>query len=142
MSAFEKMNPRELISRVSVDTEIVSDFIVTIAGVLFGAIYSFYLGLELIGGYHIDLLKFQLVFAPVFFLYRVFHGKISYYYQYSIQKRLSSLTEFLSELLINVPIIKIFVKEKAEAKRGEELIDEYNRTIVENNIIDTLFLCI
>lgn len=137
---FDDMNNREFISRATNDTSVIGEFIVTISVSLLSIIYSLYLGLKLIYEYNYWLFIFQIFFIPIMVFVKIFEGKIVAIFQYRIQSRLSTLTEYLAEMLTNIPIIKIFSTEDKESNRGEETIEEYNKVIVKSNFISSLFM--
>lgn len=137
---FEDMNNRELISRVTNDTSMIGEFFTTISVSLFSIMFSLYLGLKLIYEYNYGLFVFQIIFIPFMILAKVFEGKLVAIFQYRIQSKLSILTEYLAEMLVNIPLIKIFSTENKESDRGEATIDEYNKVMVKSSFVSSVFL--
>lgn len=137
---FEDMNNRELISRVTNDTSMIGEFFTTISVSLFSIMFSLYLGLKLIYEYNYGLFVFQIIFIPFMILAKVFEGKLVAIFQYRIQSKLSILTEYLAEMLVNIPLIKIFSTENKESNRGEDTIDEYNKVMVKSSFVSSVFL--
>lgn len=137
---FEDMNNRELISRVTNDTSMIGEFFTTISVSLFSIMFSLYLGLKLIYEYNYGLFVFQIIFIPFMILTKVFEGKLVAIFQYRIQSKLSILTEYLAEMLVNIPLIKIFSTENKESDRGEDTIDEYNKVMVKSSFVSSVFL--
>lgn len=142
MSAVNSFNPRELISRISNDTGMLSDFIVSVFMVIAGEAFHFYFALSQIAEYSSRLLALQLLFIPVSLLMHWIQGSFSYRFQYGVQLRLSDLTEYLSERLVNIPLIKVFTGEKKEIQNGEDHIDEYSGMRIRFAMIDVVFVII
>lgn len=139
-SAFDSLNPKELISRTTVDTQDIGNFLATAMATLTGDVYRLVLNIMLVYSYHPHLALMQLIIVPLFILEKLIQGRIDYRYNYRLQLRISRLTAFLSDLLVNIPIIKIFTQEKKETKRGEELIDELNDTKLKIGYIGLAFI--
>lgn len=140
MSDVNEINPRELISRTANDTGMLSDFLVTVLMVIAGEVFHFFLALNQIRTYSINLLIVQLIFIPLSLLAHWLQGGFAYRLQYGIQLRLSNLTEYLSERLMNIPLIKIFTREDTEIKNGDEHIDIYSKVRIKASMLDVLFV--
>lgn len=132
---YDKVKPNEMISRVSTDTaqiSIIFSYIVpafiSIIAMTVGVIatlftYDYRLGLA------------QALFVPIYVGFYFWYGRWSYSVNRTVQSKLASLTQFLSELLVNVPLIKTFVTEKQEDKRGKKNIQSYYKASVNRGLI-------
>ncbi|RLK63464.1 ABC transporter ATP-binding protein [Atopobacter sp. AH10] len=140
VSSLRQFNPNELISRTTDDTQQLSDFMVTVTVTLLSAIYSVYINLALIASYHKNLMYVQLAVIPILLILRIIEGEVNYRIQYQAQYRLSKFTEYMAEILTNVPLIKSFVKEKYEGDRASKVIDDYNNIHFKSSAIGLLFI--
>ena len=139
VSVYYRINPRELISRTTTDTSAMGDIFVTaIIGVV-SNLFAIYFSLSYISGYHRTLFLIQLSIIPALVILKIINGKVSFTYSYRQQLKLAFLTEYLSQKLINIPLIKVFSKEDYEKKKGSEVIREYNRSRYFLGVVDILF---
>lgn len=139
ISAFETMNPNELISRTTNDTRTIGDSLVTVVTTLITTPFTLYWVLVQLYGYHPMLAYSLLVLVPLFIIEKLIQGRIDFTLSYKYQFRLAELTELLSERLINIPLIKIFSREKEETEKGEANISELNRVSLKMQLIGLAF---
>lgn len=123
---FHKTSPRELISRVTSDTQLLGTVFVTVVRGLLDDSYALYLSLGYVFSYHKTLGWLQLALIPFIIFVKFLQGRIFFKRTYRVQEKLAELTKYLSQMLINIPLVKVFVKEDHEIKRGSEVIKEYN----------------
>lgn len=136
---FHKTSPRELISRVTSDTQLLGTVFVTVVRGLIVDSYALYLSLGYVFSYHKTLGWLQLALIPLIFLVKFLQGRIFFNRSYRVQEKLAELTKYLSQILVNVPLVKVFVKEDHEIKRGSEVIKEYNRSRFQIELMEFLF---
>ncbi|PWW32689.1 MULTISPECIES: ABC transporter ATP-binding protein [Paenibacillus] len=133
--------PREMISRTTDDTTKLSDLF---ARDLANAISSIYLligTLVILFSYDWRLAVVEALIIPLIIALGIINGRLSFKWTNRIQAGLAQLTEFLSELLLNIPLIKTFTKENREENRGKELIDKlYITRLMYEVITKTLLL--
>lgn len=127
MSVYQKTSPRELISRITVDTGTAGDLFVTVLTNLLSGIYGLFLAFSYIFSYNKTLVWIQLGLIPLALLIKYIQGRVVFSYTYKQQTRLSALTAYLSQILVNIPLVKVFLKENFEKERGEAVIKQYNR---------------
>lgn len=139
ISVYQRTSPRELISRITIDTGTAGDLFVTVLTNLLSGTYGLFLAFSYIWSYNKTLVWIQLGLIPVSLLIKYIQGRVAFTYSYKQQKRLSSLTEYLSQTLVNIPLVKVFLKEKFEKDRGEETIKQYNRARFELKASETIF---
>ncbi|RLK63944.1 ABC transporter ATP-binding protein [Atopobacter sp. AH10] len=137
--SLEKLNPNELISRTSADTSNLGEFLFTITITTITALYATYTKLSLISSYNKKLVYCQLVLIPFLLILRILEGRIDYKIQYRLKYRLSRLTEYLAEILINVPLIKSYVKEKEKLDKGAQAIESYNDELFRMERVSYIF---
>ncbi|MCJ8171516.1 ABC transporter ATP-binding protein [Clostridium botulinum] len=125
---YDKNMPKEMISRTTNDTTKLSDFFAfSIANVL-SSIYQLVGSFVILFSYNWRLAAAEAIIIPLIYLIGIINGRVSFKWNNRIQMRLAKLTEFLSEILLNIPLVKAFVKEDTELKRGEECIDKLYKT--------------
>lgn len=139
MSVYQRTSPRELISRITVDTGTAGDLFVTVLTNLLSGTYGLFLAFSYIWSYNQTLVWIQMGLIPVSLLIKYIQGRVAFAYSYKQQKRLSSLTEYLSQILINIPLVKVFLKENFEKERGEATIKQYNRARFELKASEIIF---
>lgn len=140
ISLYQKISPRELISRTTTDTNFLGDVFITVVMNILINIFSLYLSFRYIYSYNHTLFYIQLSLIPILILVKIVQGRFVFAYSYNQQKKLASLTQYLSQILINIPLVKVFVKEDVEKKNGEIAIRQYNKARYKLGILDTLFL--
>lgn len=64
----------------------------------------------------------------------IFYGKWNYRTHKYTQNRLAGLTQFLSELLVSIPLIKSFANEKKETNRGRDNIQLYYKANMKRSL--------
>ncbi len=128
MPYYDKNMANRLISRTTNDTTVLSDFVASGIPYIPSAIYTLITTLVLLFGYNWRLVVLQLVMIPIVFFVTIFQGRIQFKWNRRIQGRIAELTGYLAEALSNVPLIKVFVKEKREEEKGRENIDELYKT--------------
>ncbi len=128
MPYYDKHMANRLISRTTNDTTVLSDFFASGIPYIPSAIYTLITTLVLLFGYNWRLVVLQLIMIPIVLLVTIYQGRIQFKWNRRIQGRVAELTGYLAEALSNVPLIKVFVKEKREEEKGRENIDELYKT--------------
>lgn len=139
LSVYQETHPRALISRMTNDTEAAGDLFVTVLTNLLSGSYGLFLAFAYIWSYHQTLVWIQLGLIPLALLIKYIQGRVVFTYTYKQQRRLSTLTDYLSQILINIPLVKIFLREAFEKSRGELIIKEYNRARFEVKTAEIIF---
>ncbi len=139
MSFFADGNPRDAITRITVDIEAIANSLVLGFFPMVSSVYGIWAVLRLIGYYDYRLSLILAGFIPLFVLLTWVKGRISYSINNIDHSLLSILTMKLSELVENIPLTKAFVKEKQEAERGEEIVDRIYYISIKSNWYDVLF---
>lgn len=132
---FDKVKSNEMISRVSTDTSKISIIFSYIVPTFISIIYMTVGVILTLFTYDWRLGLAQAIFVPIYVGFYFWYGRWSFKVNRTVQNRLAGLTQFLSELLVNIPLIKTFVTEKKEDKRGKENIQSYYKASVNRGLI-------
>ena len=79
-----------------------------------------------------------LAFVPLTILFSFVVGRLNLRFQNAAKYRLSNLTEYLSELVSALPLLKAFNMQTYERRRGEQVINEYYTTSKHLIFLDVL----
>ncbi|QOS77001.1 ABC transporter ATP-binding protein [Paenibacillus sp. JNUCC31] len=133
--------PREMISRTTDDTTKLSDLFARDLGNAISSIYLLIGTFVILFSYDWRLAFVEALIIPLIIALGIINGRLSFKWTNRVQASLAQLTEFLSELLLNIPLIKTFTKENREDNRGKELIDKlYITRLMYEVITKTLLL--
>lgn len=135
---YDKNMPREMISRTTDDTTKLSDFFAFDIGNIISSLYQLVGTFVILFNYNWRLAAAEAIIIPLIYLIGIINGRISFKWNNRIQMSLAKLTEFLSETLLNIPLVKAFVKENVELKRGEECINKLYKTKFQYNCISSV----
>lgn len=125
---YDKNMADQLISRTTLDTTMLSDFFGSSIPYIPATVYSFVGTFVILFTYNWRLIVLEAVIVPVVLLITILSGKIRYTWNNRIQGAVADLSAYLSGILVNVPLVKVFVKEKAEEKRGQDSIHHLYQT--------------
>ncbi len=132
---YDKVKPNEMISRVTTDTAQISIIFSYIVPTFISVIYMTVGVIATLFTYDWRLGLAQAIFVPIYVGFYFWYGRWSYSVNRTVQSKLARLTQFLSELLINIPLIKTFVTEKQEDVRGKKNIQSFYRASVNRGLI-------
>lgn len=123
-SEYYEANPSgTLISRATMDTATLSDFIVGAFCYIPSLVYTFVGTFIIIFGYDWRLVVLEAVLVPLLLLITWLNGRLQFKWYNRIQGKLAELSGFLAERLVNIPLMKLFVKEEYEQKQGLDTVD-------------------
>ncbi|MDO5738075.1 MAG: ABC transporter ATP-binding protein [Eubacteriales bacterium] len=125
--AFKKLSGREMISRITQDSDLLAATLVTVIITIISSTYGVYLYLRMIFEYHKTLAYVQFALVPVFLLLKFIAGRIQYNLSFRSRFRFASLTRYMASILVNIPLVKSYNREAYERVRGNMAIDEYNK---------------
>lgn len=135
LSMYDKVKPTEMVSRITLDAGTISQVVggwftgipvmlySTIATVVILFTYDWRLGLAI------------LIYIPIYVGFNIYYGKWNYRASKETYNRLSQLTQFLSELLMSVPLIKTFVTETKEDERGKLQLQHYYKANLRRSLV-------
>ncbi|MBB4823271.1 ATP-binding cassette subfamily B protein AbcA/BmrA [Sporosarcina luteola] len=125
MRFFDSMKPTTMITRITTDASKIStvlgSYLPSLAATIYGTVgivaviftYDWRLGLTVA------------VYIPLYLIFNAYYGKWNFRAFKETYNRLSVLTQFLSERLMSVPLIKTFVTEKKEDELGHKSLQYY-----------------
>lgn len=134
---FDKNMANQIISRNTEDTTTLSKLIGDTIPAIPSYIYSFVAIFVALFTYNWRLVLLSVAVIPLVWFTYFLDGRVNFKWQNRLQTRLAELTGYLSEVLTNIPLVKVFVKEKTEERKGQESIDEIYRTKKKAAIITT-----
>ncbi|GGH50303.1 antibiotic ABC transporter ATP-binding protein [Paenibacillus silvae] len=113
-----------MISRTTEDTTRLSSFFAVDLGGILSSLYLLIGTFVILFSYNWRLAAVEAFIIPLVIVVGIVNGRLSYKWTNRVQRSLAKLTELLSELLVNIPLIKTFTKENVEEERGKEYIDK------------------
>lgn len=136
---FDKGNAKEMISRTTDDTTKISDLLAYGVGNILSAVYGIVGSFIILFSYDWRLAAAEIVILLLVVGIAVLNGRVSFKYNFGIQAKLASLTGFISEIIVNIPLVKTFVNEKKEEERGKDLIKEFFKVNFKFRIFGQVF---
>ncbi|MGN1251177.1 MAG: ABC transporter ATP-binding protein, partial [Candidatus Spyradocola sp.] len=128
MSELEEDGSREYISRATTDTASIGMLFSSILPGIVSTIYYVVGSVINVGDYSPVLSIIMLVVVALQILLAFFGGKIVYRWNDRAQGKLAALTEMVSEVMNNIPLVKIYTAENVERRRGSRAIRDYQTT--------------
>ena len=125
---FDTTPSATLISRATQDTTTLSDFLVGGLCYLPSLIYTFVASFVIIFSYDWRLVVLEAVLVPILFGITWLHGRLQFKWYNKMQGKLATLSAFLAERLVNIPMMKLFVREEFEQQNGLNTVDELYNT--------------
>lgn len=139
MEDIEKSDPREMVSRVTTDTKLLAELLLSIVVdelprlyYMFGALIKVY------KNYNTTLGTVMLVSIPVTLLLSWITGRLTFGKADAAQAAVSRLTARLAEKINNIPIIKSYNSQRKEADSGERVIGDLEKNLRKKAVIDRL----
>lgn len=122
---YDKVSSNTLLSRITIDTESFNAFILDILWQIIMSVYTLVLTLKEMSDISLKASFVLLIFVPISFLMSFIMGRLNIKYENAVKFKMSNLTDYLSELVSCLPIIKSFNRQHYETERGKKVIDEY-----------------
>ena len=142
MGFFDKNGSSELISRETEDTSQLSNFLTDdIAGIISNA-YTLIATMVILLGYDWHLVVAEILIVPVIVVIGIVKGRVDFSLNNRLQLKVALLTGGIAEILVNVPLIKVFVQEEKATKQSEEKTNELYRTKMKITWIGNAFAAI
>lgn len=132
---YDKLKSTSMISRITTDAATISTVLGSLVPSLSATIYGTVGIVAVIFSYEWRLGIAVLAYIPFYLLFNFYYGKWSYRTNKETYNRLSTLTQFLSELLMSVPLIKTFANEAKEDFRGQKNLAFYYRANLRRYIV-------
>ncbi|MBD7984224.1 ABC transporter ATP-binding protein [Sporosarcina sp. Sa2YVA2] len=132
---YDKLKSTSMISRITTDAATISTVLGSLVPSLAATIYGTVGIVAVLFTYEWRLAVSVMVYIPFFLLFNFYYGKWSYRTNKETFNRLSTLTQFLSELLMSVPLIKTFANETKEDIRGQKNLSYYYKANLRRYIV-------
>lgn len=135
---FDKVSSSTLISRITVDTDSMNELVFDV--VLDGISQIYYMGLTIAAMSAISIKAglILLVFTPLSLLLAYVVGRFNLRFGNRAQYTLSSLTDYLSELVSCMPLLRALNMQGYERRRGKKVVDDYykaNRGLIGLDVV-------
>ena len=124
-SYYDKVAPNTLLSRITVDTDGFNAFLMDVVLALAFQIYYLVLTIKEMSGISLKAAFFMLAFVPLSLLITFVSGRLNLKFQNAMKFKMSNLTDYLSELVASMSVVKAFNQQDYESRRGKKVIDEY-----------------
>ena len=125
---YDRVSASSLISRITVDSDAINTFVLDVVLEFFVQIYYLSLTVHEMNKVSMNVGFKLLAFVPLTILITFIVGRISLRFESDLKYRLSDLTNYLSELISCLPLLKAMNRQKYETRRGRMAIDEYYRS--------------
>jgi ATP-binding cassette subfamily B protein AbcA/BmrA len=132
-SYFDRVSSNTLLSRITVDADCLNTVIMDIVLYGFFLIYMLVLTIREMSSISLQAAGWLMIFTPVFFLFSFVVGRLNLRFESNMKFKMADLTDYLSELMASLPIIKSFNRQDYEERRGEAVINDYytaNRNVI------------
>ncbi len=126
---YDKNMADRLITRTTQDTTTLSDFITMIPDIP-ATIYRFVGVFIILFGYNWRLVAREASMIPIILGVSYLSGRVQFTWWNRIQGKVADFGGYLSEILANVPLVKVFVKENTEEEKGDTKINGIFKTKV------------
>lgn len=119
MDFFDRNDPSDLISAITNDVSSAVESFINIIIYLVPSIYYVVMAFGRIKEYHIILALSCLALIPVKYLYAVIMGRKFQSSSAVLYGKIGTLTAFLADRIVHLPLIKAYTNEEEECKNGE-----------------------
>ncbi len=130
---FDRVSSNTLISRITIDTEAVNEIVFDIVLELLTSIYYLTLTLREMSAISLKASLIMLAFAPLSVLLAFIVGRHTMKLENKSKFQMSNLTDYLSELLSCLPLLKARNMQGYERRRGKKVVKDYynaNRNLI------------
>ncbi len=132
---YDSNSASSLLSAVTSDTENTVASLLSTIVLIPGLLTYLATSIPLLSSYSPKLLAVVFVLIPIYILYSFFMGRWQCKVGFRIQMRIGGLTGFLTERIRNLTLIKSFVTEKEEEKKGLDAAKELSKANVEYSYV-------
>ena len=140
-SYYDRVPSSTLISRITVDTEAINEFVLDVVLELITSSYYLILTIREMSGISLKAGMMLMVFSPLSVLITFLVGRLTMRFENSAKFEMSNLTEYLSELISCLPLLKAFNMQAYEHRRGKKAVNDYykaNRNLVGLEVVSQL----
>ena len=135
---FDRVSSNTLLSRITLDAEGLNEFIIDVILELGFQINLLVLTINEMSKISSDAGITLMGFLPITFIFSFVVGRINLKFQNISKYKLADFTNYLSELVSCLPLLKAFNKQAYENKRGRIIIDDYYKASKNLVILDIL----
>lgn len=135
---FDKVSSSTLISRITVDTDSMNELVFDVVLDGISQIYYMTLTIAAMSAISIKAGLILLVFTPLSLLLAWVVGRFNLRFGNRAQYTLSSLTDYLSELVSCMPLLRALNMQGYERRRGKKVVDDYykaNRGLIGLDVV-------
>ena len=136
-SYYDKVTASTLISRITEDSDAINEFVMDIIIEFVSQIYYFIVTIFAMSTISIKAGLILLAFTPLSVLIAFVAGRLGLKFENASKFRLSNMTEYLSELVSCLPLLKAFNMQAYEARRGKKVSDDYFKANAKLTLLDT-----
>ncbi|MBR6473159.1 MAG: ABC transporter ATP-binding protein [Firmicutes bacterium] len=132
-SYYDKVSSSSLISRISVDSDGINTFVLDVVLEFFAQLYYTALIVNEMNKTSKNVGFMLLAFLPLTFMIAFIIGRLNLKFQSNMKYKLSDLTNYLSEIISVLPLLKAMNRQGYESRRGKQAIDEFyksNRNVI------------
>lgn len=135
---FDKVPASTLISRITVDAESLNGFVIDVVVGEFLQIFRVGATITVMSMINSKVAILMLVFVPITILISFIFGRLNLKLGNILKHSTANLTDYLSELIASLPVVKAFNKQEYEAERGDAVINDYYKRNRNVTLLDTL----
>ncbi len=139
LTSVEQKGAKELISRTTTDTVKLSTIFSSSLPGIAATVYYVVGAMREVGYYDRSMSAIFLIVALAQVVLAFISGRVVFGLRERTQRKLSEMTEGISEVMSNIPLVKIFTAEDTETKRGHALINEYNTSDFNTQVTSNAF---
>lgn len=136
LSLFDKIKPNEMVSRTANDTSTISIILGSLIPSIIGSLYGMVGVIVQIYDYDWRLASGVLIYIPIVIGVNIWYGKWRFRTNKETYNRLSKLTQYLSERLMSIPLIKSFAMEDKEIDEGKGSLHYYYRAAFRRAVVN------
>ena len=135
LSFYEANEPKELISRVTTDTTVISQLVMQVFVPIITTAYTTFVLLKRVATYDSALMLSLLAVIPVNVLINFILGRLKFGINDRVNKKNAELTAGIAERANNMMLIKTMGTEEKERQAGSQLMEESYKAEVSNTWI-------
>lgn len=139
VSYYSEDGTSEIISRVTEDTTLLSDFLTDDVAGLVSNIYTLVGTTIMLFSYDWHLVIAEIVIIPIIIVMGIIKGRVDFKWNDILQFRVAELTGGIAEILSNIPLFKTFVQEDKATKQSDELTGDLYKTKMKMTWISNAF---
>ncbi len=122
---YDQVSSSTLLSRITIDSDSINAFLLDVVIEVFYQIYLLVLSINEMNQISIRAGFILLAFLPLNLLFSFFMGRLNLKYNNKAAYTMANLTDYLSELVVCLPLLKSCNMQKYEQRRGKKVVDEY-----------------